>query len=295
MIAVLSASGGIGSAVASSLLALGRPVRVVGRHPDKLRRLTALGAEPHIGSLLDEDFLAEVFSGAKAAYVMIPADFGAPDYRASQNGIGEAIARALDRAGVPRAVNISSLGAHTGDDNGVVGGLHDQERRLNRLARTAVLHLRPAYFMENMLGALPSLRRTGTVALPLRPERAFPAVAVRDIADRVVKHLLLPEYDHGQTVDLLGPRAMSPQEMTVILGRAAGRPDAAYVQTGFDEFRAGLSHAGMSADGARSLTDYMRCLDDGRLCELAVRTAESTTPTTFEQLAEALVQRQTTN
>ena len=65
----------------------------VGRDARKLQLLMDQGAEPYIGSLQDEDFLKQAFKGAEAAYIMIPADFGAPLYRAFQNEVGEAIAR----------------------------------------------------------------------------------------------------------------------------------------------------------------------------------------------------------
>ena len=47
MYVVLSANGGIGSAVASALLAKGKPVRAVGRDARKLQLLMDKGAEPY--------------------------------------------------------------------------------------------------------------------------------------------------------------------------------------------------------------------------------------------------------
>ncbi len=286
MYVVLSANGGIGSAVASALLAKGKPVRAVGRDARKLQLLMDKGAEPYIGSLKDEDFLKQAFKGAEAAYVMIPADFGAPVYRAFQNEVGEAITRGLDHASVPYAVNISSSGAHSDVNNGVVGGLYDQEQRLNRLTRTNVMHLRPAYFMENMLGSLHSIRRSCTVSMPFDPKLAFPVVAVKDIAAAVVHHLESRDFHHGRVLDLLGPRDITPLEMTRTLGDAVGQSGVSYVQTSIESMYLGLTRSGMTPSGAKSLTEYMRSLSEGRLYESALRTAESTTPTTFEQFAE---------
>jgi hypothetical protein len=65
--------------------------------------------------------------------------------------IGSAIARALRNARVKFVVSLSSIGAHLGEKTGPIRGLHNQEVCLNDIKDLNVIHLRPAYFMENLL------------------------------------------------------------------------------------------------------------------------------------------------
>ena len=43
------------------------------------------GAEAHVGSLEDENFLTQAFTGAEAVYVMIPPNFGTENLVVSKN------------------------------------------------------------------------------------------------------------------------------------------------------------------------------------------------------------------
>ena len=111
MFVLLGSNGQITSQLARLLLAEGHPVRVVGRNAGALAALEAAGAQVAAGDPADGKFLARAFTGAKAVYTMTPPCYGEPDMRAAQDRIGAAIAQALRTAGVPRVVNLSSIGA----------------------------------------------------------------------------------------------------------------------------------------------------------------------------------------
>lgn len=84
VIVVTGATGNVGRRVAQRLLAAGHPVRVVARTAEKLAPLGARGADVRAGHLDDPVFLREVFRGAKAAFLLTPADVSAPDVNAEQ-------------------------------------------------------------------------------------------------------------------------------------------------------------------------------------------------------------------
>ena len=125
---ITGATGHTGQIVANTLLDHGHQVRVVGRNGEKLQPFVARGAQAFVGTLDDVDLLTQAFSGADAVYILLPGDFSAPDFRAYQNQLGQAIATATRNAGVRYVVNLSSLGAHQAEGTGVVLGLYDQER-----------------------------------------------------------------------------------------------------------------------------------------------------------------------
>ena len=111
MYVVLGASGNTGHVVAKNLLSQGKKVRVVGRSAEHLKDLAADGAEVVACDLVDGPALAKAFKGADSAYVMIPPNLTSNDSRAFQDRISDAIAAAIENAGVKNVVSLSSIGA----------------------------------------------------------------------------------------------------------------------------------------------------------------------------------------
>src|SRR6185436_15934573 len=108
-IAVMGASGNIGSKVTEHLLAGGHTVRAIGRSAEKLAGLKARGADVLLGDAADEAFLTRAFTGADGAFTLVPTDLGSPDVRADMERVGTSIAAAIAKSGVRHAVAISSI------------------------------------------------------------------------------------------------------------------------------------------------------------------------------------------
>jgi uncharacterized protein YbjT (DUF2867 family) len=274
--------------VAGSLLAAGAPVRAVGRERVRLGPLAAAGAEPWPGDLGDPKFLSRAFSGAGAVFAMIPPKHDAPDLAAYQNGIGESIVTALENARVPRVVTLSSIGAHLFEGTGPIRGLHDLEKKLERLGRAEVVHLRAAYFMENHLWSLPVLRERGVIGSPIRPDAPIPMVATKDIADEAARTLSSKSLSGHSVRYLLGPRDLSMTEAARILGHAIGKPELRYVQFTEEDARKAMTGMGMSASAIDALLEMQRGFNAGRIRPTQERNASNTTPTSLEEFAQTV-------
>ena len=286
MYVITGATGNIGGKLAKMLLAEGKRVRVVGRNVDKLEALAQRGAEVCRGSLQDEAFLAETFQGAKAAYVMIPPNHQAENLRAYQNRVGEVIFTVLKNARVKYIVNLSSLGAHRPDKTGPILGLYDQERRLNWLGEANLVHLRPTFFMENLLNNIHLIKTKGINETPLKGDLPLPVVATKDIA-RVASEYLLELGFKGILVrELLGQRNMTMTEMTQILGKAIGLDDLQYVQLSYEDAERAMIGSGFSRDVAQSLLQLYLSINQGIVILGSKRTNNNTTETPFEEFAE---------
>ncbi len=148
MYVITGATGNTGSILARTLLGLNQKVRVIGRRADRLEPFTAEGAESSVCDVTDAAALTKAFSGARAVYVMIPSSMISKDYRADQDRVTNAIAQAIEQAGVKYAVSLSSVGADKPEGTGPVAGLHYLEQTLNRIPELNVLHLRAGYFMD---------------------------------------------------------------------------------------------------------------------------------------------------
>lgn len=279
---VMGASGNTGHIVASNLLTRGEKVRAIGRNSAHLQPLVSKGAEPFIADVNDASALAKAFHGADSAYVMIPPNPASTDPLGYSGRVGDAIAAAVQNAGIKNVVALSSIGAELASGTGPVVGLHNLEQKLNQISGANVLFLRAGYFMENTLPQVNAIRQMGSVATPMRPDLKLPMIATRDIGNVATDNLLHPATSGKQTRELLGQRDISYSDVTAIVGRAIGKTNLNYVQAPDDQFRAVLVQMGMSEQFARLLLEMIEALHSGKMHPLEPRTPQNTTPTTFE-------------
>lgn len=286
MYVITGATGNTGNTIARTLLGLGQKVRAIGRSADRLEPLAAEGAEPFVCDVNDAAALTKAFTGAKAVYAMLPPGMTSENYRADQERLTNAIVRAVQDAGVEYVVALSSVGADKPEGNGPVAGLHYLEQTLNRISGLNALHLRPGYFMENTLAQIGIIQTMNTTAGPLRPDLAMPMIATRDIGTAAASALLDLNFTGKQTHELLGERDLSYGEVASIIGEAIGKPDLKYVQLPDEQIRGAFLQMGMSANVADLILEMSAALNSGHMKALEQRTAENTTPTSFESFVE---------
>jgi uncharacterized protein YbjT (DUF2867 family) len=223
---ILGASGNTGSIIVDSLLSKGKKARVVGRDAGRLRRFVRQGAEAFTGDVSDAVALTKAFSGARAAYLMLPPITSRED----QERESDAIAKAVTQSGLRYAVHLSSYGAHVPEGTGPVAGLHSSEQKLNAIDGLNVLHLRAAYFMENNLAAIGMIQGMGIFGHALLADLKLPMIATRDVGDYAVQRLLDLDFSAKQTRELLGERDLSMAEATAVIARGIGKPHLRYQQ-----------------------------------------------------------------
>jgi uncharacterized protein YbjT (DUF2867 family) len=285
MYAIIGATGNIGSKTTEILLSRGEKVRVIGRDAAKLRQFVNKGAEAAVGNVKVTAFLEEAFAGVDAVFAMIPPNYIATDFRGYQNEIGTSIAKAITRAGVKHVVNLSSQGSELTAGTGPILGLHDQEERLNRLPGVNVLHLRCAYFMENLLMNIPLINEKGFAGSAVRGDRKFAMIATKDIASRAAEHLVKRDFAGTVVKDLLGQRDLSLDEAIGVIGRRIDWPDLKYVQFPYDDAAKGMIAMGLSPDFSRLIVEMSKAINDGLFGVNRPRTVENTTPTSIEEFA----------
>lgn len=283
---VVGATGHVGNRVARRLIDQGRRVRVIGRSAERLKVLKDRGAEPRAGDVEDSAFLEEAFRGARAVFLMIPPAPGAEDFREWQERVGESLFTGAGRAGVSRVVTLSSMGAHIGEGTGPILGLRNLEERLDELECVAAVHLRPAFFMENLMAGIPRIRADRTHGAGISPDIPVPMIATRDVAD-VAATLMAAEFSGKSRRELLGPRDYTMEEATRIVGNALGIPDLAYRQLPERELRAALAGGGASRGYVDAMIEMTRAVNEGRLLPEKARAPESTTPTRLEEFVAA--------
>ncbi len=286
MLVITGATGKTGSKLTEILIEKGHKVRVIGRDAGKLKGFTAKGADAAAGDLADRLFLTRAFTGAEAVFTLIPPNPGAADFRAYQEKIGKNIVAAIKDSGVKSVVNLSSQGAHLPDGTGPIKGLHDQEQRLNGLKGGNVLHLRPTYFMENLLMNIDMIRKMNIMGSAVRGDVKFAMIATRDIAEYAAERLAKRDFTGKSVADLLGERDLSLSEAALIIGKKLGKPDLAYVAFPYEDAEKGMVTMGLTPDMSRLYIEMSKALNEGLFAVNIARTKENTTPTAFETFTE---------
>src|ERR1700752_678687 len=279
MYVILGASGNTGSIIADSLLSKGKKVRVVGRDAGRLQRFVRQGAEAFTGDVSDAAALTKAFSGARAAYLMLPPITS----REHQERESDAIAAAAKESGLRYAVHLSSYGAQVPEGTGPVAGLHSSEQKLNAISDLNVLHLRAAYFMENNLAAIDMIHGMGIFGNALLPDLKIPMAATRDVGDYAAQRLVHLDFSGKQTHELLGERDLSMTEATAVIARGIGKPDLRYEQFPYDQVQQALTQLGVPPKGAAMYIEMYKAINPGVLVPLEPRSPENTTPPSFER------------
>lgn len=285
MIAIVGASGRVGSKTAATLLAAGQTVRAIARHADKLQALADKGAEIWVGDSQDADFLTRAFTGADAVMLILASKMDVPDIGAYQDAMGEAQITAIKASGVKNVLFISSQGGHTEEKTGIVAGVARQEKRLNALEGVHVLSLRPTYFAENTFNSIGLIKNMGINGSAVKADVSLPIIATQDIAKVAAEKLLQLPFSGKTHLDLLGARNYTNRELTEIIGKAIGKPELPYLEFSYEDQKAGLLQYGMSDSVADAFVGLQEGINLGQL-SVGVRNETTTTPTTFEWFAE---------
>ena len=221
MYVVTGVTGRTGRVVALRLLAEGEPVRVVLRDISKAAQWQERGAEVVVADFSDVEGMAAAFAGATAAYLVKPPGYDREDLFEHAQRTTDAVTEAIRRAGLPKLVLLSSIGADR-DGVGVIATNRMAEQRMATLG-IPVAFLRAAYFMENWQRVFAVAASEGVLPSLLAPvDKALPMIATADIGD-VAADMLRQSWEGRRIINLEGPQARSPDEIARALGHALGR------------------------------------------------------------------------
>ncbi len=279
---ILGASGNTGSIVADFLLSKGEKVRVLGRDAGRLQRFVRKGAQAFTTDMSDSTALTKAFSGARAAYLLLPPITSRED----QERQSDAFAKAVKESGLRYAVYLSSYGAHVPEGTGPVTGIHSSEQKLNAISGLNVLHLRAAYFMENNLAAIGMIQGMGIFGHALLPDLKMPMIATPDVGQYAAQRILDLDFSGKETRELLGERDLTMTEVTAVIARGIGKPDLRYEQLAYDQLAQGLIQMGFSPKKAAVYIEMFQAINDGVLAAQEPRSAENTTRTSFETFVQ---------
>ena len=222
MFAILGITGNVGGRTAQTLLAAGKKVRGIVRDKSKAAHLAKQGAELVTGDISDTASLVKAMQECEGVFVMNPPNFapepGFPEARASLSNIHAALAK----AGPPKAVYLSSIGAQHDRGLGLITQSHMLEEIMGKLP-VANAFIRAAWFLENYQWDVQSARESGQLDAYLEPAtKEFPMVATQDIGDLAAK-TLLESWKGNRVLELEGPKRYSPLDAAKAFSKILGR------------------------------------------------------------------------
>lgn len=261
--------GHISKPLATELIQNGHQVTVLSSNPERRAEIETLGATAAIGTFEDADFLTEIFTGADAVYTMVSAkSYSDPDFDllAYYALVGRNYMEAIQRSGVKRVVNLSTIGAHLAKGNGILSGAHQVELILNALPDdVSITHMRPVSFYYNLYDYSPMIRSTGKIAVNYGADRIIPWVSPLDIASAVADEIQTPFA--GRKVRYVASEELTGYESAQILGQAIGMPDLQWVLIPSEESLSHLLEAGINPRIAAGLIEMYDALYSGLLAE----------------------------
>ena len=272
----------IGRALASRLLDAGESVTLLSRERKKVDELARRGARVVEGSFEDPALLAKALEGAEALFWLTPPP-ARPDYYVWATKCAKQAAAAAKKAGVRRAVVLSSAGAHTGPGTGPVGPGREMENDFEA-ALPAVVSLRPGIFMENFLRSAETIAKSGQIFLPVPPGKRWPVVATADIADKAACWLLDRSWSGHHRVGVHGPKDLSTDETAAIISSELGKP-VKCVELTPDQARGAMQSMGMPGFVVDIIIEMYVAYIEGRLDAAEPRTPNTTTPTSLAEFA----------
>lgn len=286
-IVIGTAAGNIGHRVAELVVAAGAEavllVRRPGALPAHLRRQRQTRVETV--DLTDTAAVVAASHGAEALFWLVPPHLGAPDWEQWYHAVGAAGAAALRENRIPRAVLVSSLGAGTAPGLGTVSYIGNTEQRFNETG-ASVVHLRPGYFMQNLLLQADLIRREGIVTFPYEEAHNIPFVSAADIAAAAARYLLDSSWAGQLTRNLMGPANLTLPECATLIAAEWGRP-VRYQRQSYPDLQQSLAQLGVPARGQAELAALYQALGDPTGVYATPRTPEAVTPTTFQEFVRA--------
>jgi uncharacterized protein YbjT (DUF2867 family) len=213
MILITGATGRVGGATLKQLSTRGMPVRALVRNAEKAALVAGPLVEPVIGDLAQPRSLESALDGITAALLVSPLN---PHQVELQGNFIDA----AKRAGRAHVVKISGLG--TALDSSVRSGRwHAQTEKHVEDSGLPFTHLRPPFFMQNILRFAPAIRASGRFEGSL----GLGKVAMIDVDDiaAVAATALTTDAHAGKAYVLTGPEAHSYSDVAERLSRILGK------------------------------------------------------------------------
>lgn len=277
MILLTGATGQAGSNVAKELSKTGTRFRVMVRDPAKAGALRQSNIEIVQGDFTDPKSMEAAMKGIERLMLISPPGPDLPRMEAQAVAVAK-------RAGVRHVVNFSSAGA---DANAPArfGKGHRQSEKNVEASGLAWTHLRPTFFMHNLLG-LAGMVKSGTIYFDAGDGKA-PFVDLADVG-AVAAKVLTGSGHESKVYELTGPAALGYADIAAIFTRLLGRK-VTYVNIPHEAMKQNLLKAGLGEWQAGGIVELSQAMSSGAMARVTdtVQKIAGRSPKPVEQFLRA--------
>lgn len=215
MILVTGASGKTGRTITSALSAHGMDVRAIVRKNNQVDQLKKLGAkEVVVADLLDSERMDEVFFGTTAIYHICP------NMHPQEEEIGQLMIRSAQKNHLKHFVYHSVLHPQVEamPHHWKKMRVEDQIFKI----KMPFTILQPAAYMQNVLGYLDDMLKTGEYRIPYSTSSRTSMIDLNDLAEVVVKVLSEPGHENA-IYELVSSDALSALDVATLVASVTGK------------------------------------------------------------------------
>jgi uncharacterized protein YbjT (DUF2867 family) len=253
MLVITAPTGQIGHQVLDTLVDNGQPVRAIARDPSRLNPQIRERIEVVQGSHSDPEVLAEAFAGADSLLWLVPPNPRAEDIHDHYLDFTRPAADAIKTRGVTHVVGVTSLGRAYGKHAGLLSPAFAMDEIIEGTG-VSYRALAMPFFMENLLNQVEAIKTQGMFFMANSAARPLATVATRDIAAAAAGLLLDDSWSGQGTVPVMGPDALSPNDMAQVLSEVLERP-VRFQHVDEQAYKTTMTQYGMSGAWAQGLTD----------------------------------------
>lgn len=264
--------GNIGKLLATELVQKGHSVTVISSNKERVSAIDSLGAKALIGSMFDVNFLSQAFKGADIVYLMETMEAAGDmfdkdiDFIATISQIGLNYKKAVERSGVKKVIHLSSIGAHTNKNIGILLFHHNVEKTLRELPEdVSVKFIRPVGFYINMFSFINTITAKGAIISNYGGDKKEPWVSPLDIADVIAEEMEKPF--KGRTMRYVASDEVSPNEIAKELGAAIGKPNLKWHVISNQQLLENWLNIGFNAQVAHGFVELQASQGTGELYE----------------------------
>ncbi|MDF3294246.1 NAD(P)H-binding protein [Streptomyces silvisoli] len=261
MIVVTTPTGRIGRQILDLLVGGPEDIRVITRDPARLPPHVRESVEVVPGSHHDSAVVDAAFTDADCVFWLVP-----PNPRAERPvdyylAFTRPACEAITRHGVRRVVGVSSLGHEYGHHAGLLTAAFAMDGLIEATG-VGYRALRPPFFLENLLGQAEQIRDRGVFSLANSADRPLRTVATHDIAVAAAMLLLDASWSGQNSVPVIGPDDLSPNDMAQVMSDVLARPIRFHQISAADYKAMALAH-GAAEGSAQGLVDMAVAQNDG--------------------------------
>lgn len=280
--------GHITKPLGKELINKGHDVTIISSKESRQKEIEALGAKAAIGSFSDSAFLINSFEGADIVYLMVPypdVTQSFKDIYADNLEMAENYKLAIERTGVKKVIDLSTVGAHLESGNGLLEFAYQIEQILNKLPQDVhIKFMRPVSFYYNVQAFIPQIKNQGIIASNYGGDTKKPWVSPLDIATAIVAAINTPF--EGREIQYIASEELSCTQVAQFIGKAIGQPDLQWKVISEEEVLNKYIQAGMEPSTAQAFVDMNTSIQNGVLYADYFKSKSYIGDVKFEQYAK---------